>query len=95
VHPRRAVERFGKEASEYTKQALFEKEVFLAFDWDLRDKYRRLLAYIYLPDGSMHNANLISGGFAHAYVRFPFQFIEEFRELEKTAQADKLGVWGS
>ncbi|MDR3312548.1 MAG: thermonuclease family protein [Spirochaetaceae bacterium] len=94
VHPRREVEHFGREASDWTKQALLHKQVFLAFDWELRDKYNRLLAYIYLPDGTLHNADLVRGGYGHAYTRFPFQFMEEFRSLEKDACEQKRGLWG-
>ncbi|GMO39244.1 MAG: hypothetical protein Ta2B_18910 [Termitinemataceae bacterium] len=93
VHPNKSVEYFGKEASDYTKAALLGKTVFVAFDWDTRDKYDRLLAYIYTADGKCHNAQLIKEGYAHAYTRFPFQFLEEFRVLEKTARDDKKGLW--
>ena len=94
VHPSRPVEHFGKEASEFTKNRLFEKPVLLAFDWDLRDRYGRLLAYIYLPDGSCHNADIIREGYGHTYTRFPFQFIEEFRALEREAREAGRGLWG-
>ena len=94
VHPQKPVEQFGKEASEFTKNRLFEKPVLLAFDWNLRDRYGRLLAYIYLPDGSCHNADIIREGYGHAYTRFPFQFLEEFRALEREARENERGLWG-
>jgi micrococcal nuclease len=93
VHPSREVEYFGREASDFTKKALLGKDVFLALDWEMRDKYGRLLAYIYLPDAACHNAELIRQGYAHAYTRFPFQFLEEFRGLEQEARAAKAGLW--
>lgn len=94
VHPQKPVERFGKEASDFTKNQLLGKTVFLAFDWDLRDKYGRLLAYIYLPDGACHNAELIRAGYAHAYTEYAFQFVEEFRDLERYARENQKGLWG-
>jgi len=94
VHPNREVEFYGKEASDYTKMMLEGKNVYLAFDWDLRDRYGRLLAYIYTSDGVCHNAELIKYGFGHAYTRFAFQFIEEFRKYEKEARDNKMGLWG-
>jgi micrococcal nuclease len=94
VHPSRPVERFGKEASDYTKGRLLNKPVFLAFDWDLRDHYGRLLAYIYTADGDCFNARLIRDGYGHAYTRFTFQFMEEFRGLEREARERKRGLWG-
>jgi micrococcal nuclease len=96
VHPSRTVEHFGREASDYTKASLLGKTVYLAFDWDLRDRYGRLLAYIYLSeDGGLRcfNAALIQEGFAHAYTRFAFRFMEEFRGLEREAREERRGLW--
>ncbi|MDR0589647.1 MAG: thermonuclease family protein, partial [Spirochaetaceae bacterium] len=69
VHPSRPVERFGKEASDFTREALLGKSVYLAFDWDLRDRYGRLLAYIYTGDGCCFNARIIRDGYAFAYTQ--------------------------
>jgi len=95
VHPQKTVERFGKEASDFTRDHLLNQPVFLAFDWQLRDRYDRLLAYVYLADGSCFNAVLVKDGYAHAYTRFPFQFLEEFRSLERSARERGEGLWGS
>jgi micrococcal nuclease len=103
VHPSRPVERFGREASAYTKASLTGRQVYLAFDWDLRDRYGRLLAYVYLPATGAgaaggvpgcFNAHLVREGYAHAYTRYPFQFMEEFRALEQEARREKRGLWG-
>jgi micrococcal nuclease len=94
VHPSKPVERFGKEASDFTREGLLGQSVYLAFDWDLRDRYGRLLAYIYTGDGLCFNARLIREGYGFAYTRFPFQFMEEFRGLEQQARSEKRGLWG-
>jgi micrococcal nuclease len=94
VHPSRAPERFGKEASLFTRTRLLGKPVYLAFDWDLRDHYGRLLAYIYTQDGGCFNAGIIREGYGHAYIRYPFQFMDEFRHLEQEARNGKRGLWG-
>jgi micrococcal nuclease len=94
VHPRREVETFGKEASDFTKTRLLGKTVYLAFDWDLRDRYDRLLAYVYTQDRRCHNADIIREGYGHAYTRFSFRFMEEFRTLEEEARRAKRGLWG-
>ena len=93
-HPSRPVERFGKEASEFTRSALLGKQVYLAFDWDLRDQYGRLLAYIYTSHEQCFNARLIREGYARAYTWFSFQFMDEFRRLEQEAKRAKRGLWG-
>jgi micrococcal nuclease len=93
IHPRREIEAFGVEASNFTKSRLLGKTVYLAFDWDLRDRYGRLLAYVYTQDRRCHNAELIREGYGHAYTRFPFRFMEEFRALEREAREKKRGLW--
>jgi micrococcal nuclease len=95
VHPSRAPERFGKEASAFTRSRLLGKGVYLAFDWDLRDHYGRLLAYIYTGDGGCFNADIIREGYGHAYTSYPFQFMDEFRRLEQDARNGKRGLWGN
>lgn len=80
-------------ASEFTRRRLQGRIVHLACDWRRRDRYGRLLAYVYLPDGSCHNAELLREGFAHGYTRFPFQFLEEFRALEAAARRQGRGLW--
>ncbi|MDR1307258.1 MAG: thermonuclease family protein [Treponema sp.] len=94
VHPRREVERFGAEAGAFTKGRLLGKTVFLAFDWDLRDRYGRLLAYVYTEDRRCHNAELIREGYGHAYTKYSFRFMDEFRSLEQEARREKRGLWG-
>lgn len=93
VHPSKPVEFFGKEAGAFTRTALEGKQVYLAFDWDLRDDYQRVLAYVYLEDGSCHNANIIFQGYGYAYLTYPFQFMEEFSALEDLARLEKRGLW--
>jgi micrococcal nuclease len=93
VHPNSDIEYFGREASDFTKNTILGKNVYIALDWDTRDKYGRLLAYIYTPDGRCHNAELIKQGYAHAYTRFSFQFLEEFRSLEREARDAGSGLW--
>jgi micrococcal nuclease len=94
VDPHRPVEGYGRAASRLTKEALEKETVYLAFDWNLRDRYGRLLAYVYFGNGGCYNAILIRRGYARAYLRYTFQFTEEFRDFEKTARTKKLGFWG-
>jgi micrococcal nuclease len=93
VDPRKPVEPFAKEASGFTRVNLVGKMVMLAFDWDLRDKYNRILAYIYLTDGRCWNLELLSRGYARAYLDDPFQFSDEFREQERLAREAGIGLW--
>ena len=95
VDPRRPVEFFGKEASAFTRRLVEGKRVRLAYDWERTDRYGRTLAYVYLPDGTFLNAELIRQGYGHAYTRFPFKYLERFRQFEREARAAGRGLWGA
>jgi micrococcal nuclease len=69
------------------------KEVRLEFDWQRRDKYGRLLAYVYLLNGTFLNAEIIKQGYGFAYTRFPFKYLEEFRKYEREATESRRGLW--
>ena len=92
-HPRKPVEYFGMEASTFTKKMVEGKEVRLEYDQQRKDKYGRLLAYVYLMDGTFLNAEIIKQGYGYAYTRFPFKYMEEFRQYEKEARETKRGLW--
>jgi endonuclease YncB( thermonuclease family) len=43
----------------------------------------------------MLNRELIRQGYGHAYTRFRFRYRVEFRQLERTAQDQAIGLWSS
>ena len=93
--PRKPVQCFGEAASAHTKQILTGKSVRLVpdpLDSD-RDKYGRLLRYVMLPDGTDYNASLIRDGYGFAYVVFPYQKIDQYRQLERDARTANKGLW--
>src|SRR5262245_55126126 len=95
VDPRRPVEAYGKEASAFTKRLAEGKSVRLQGETGTgdRDKYGRLLRYVLLPDGTLLNAEIVRQGYGHAYLRYPFARMDEFRALEREARARGLGMW--
>ncbi len=97
VDPRRPVQCFGKQASDFTKHALNGKRIKLEADpqADERDKYDRLLRNVLLEDGTDFNALLIKDGYAQAYVSFPQNPARkvELRKLESEAKAAGAGMW--
>ena len=100
VHPNKAVACFGKEAKQFTSELVEGKTVRLVLDKvntqrRHKDRYGRTLAYAYLADGTMLNRELIRQGYAHAYTRFPFRYLVEFRELELQARTRTVGLWSS
>ena len=93
AHPLKPVQYFAKEASSFTKKMVEGKEVRLEFGWQRRDKHERLLAYVYLKDGTLLNAEIIKQGYGFAYTRFPFKYLEEFRLYQKKAKENRQGLW--
>ncbi len=70
------------------------QEVSLEYDWEKKDKYGRTLAYIYRKsDGLFINAEIIKQGYGFAYTRFPFKYLDEFRQYEQNAREKYLGLW--
>lgn len=92
-HPKKPVQYFGKEASTFTKRMVEGKKVRLEFDQNQRDRYGRLLAYVFLEDGTFLNAEIIKQGYGHAYTKYPFIYMEKFREYEREARLRKRGLW--
>jgi micrococcal nuclease len=56
---------------------------------------RRTLAYVYLEDGRLLNAEIIRQGYGFALTKFPFSRMEEFRKLEREARELGRGLWAS
>ncbi|HVQ44853.1 MAG TPA: thermonuclease family protein [Candidatus Saccharimonadia bacterium] len=93
--PRKPVQCFGQAAAAHTKALLEDKNVRLEPDPtnSNRDKYHRLLRYVYLPDGTLVNAEIIRDGYAFAYTVFPLVRLDEFRALETEARSANRGLW--
>lgn len=96
VHPNKAVQCFGKEASAYNKQLVTGKKVRLVKDVSDTDRYARLLRYVYLEDGTFVNEVLITEGYARA-ATFPpdVRYSEQFAAQARQAQLSKLGLWSA
>ncbi len=98
VDPRKPVQCFGKEASNKTKEMLSGKQVRLEADptQDDRDKYGRLLRYVFLEDGTNYNQWLVVQGYAHEYTYdIPYKYQAEFKAAERQAQNLNRGLWSA
>jgi micrococcal nuclease len=96
------VEHFGKEAAAFTRRVVEGKRVRLEFDPANAPRahkdsmqQRRTLAYVFLEDGTLLNAEIIKHGYGFAYTRFPFAQVEEFRRFEREAREQRRGLWTS
>ncbi|PDW02423.1 thermonuclease family protein [Candidatus Viridilinea mediisalina] len=96
VDPRRPVECFGREASEHARQLLNVPYVRLEADpsQDSRDRFGRMLRYVWLEDGRMVNLEQLLGGYAFEYTfRVPYAYQAEFKAAERIAREDQVGLW--
>lgn len=95
-HPRLGKQPFGQEAKLFTKQ-LIENGANIELEFDIgqnRDKYNRLLAYIYV-DNKMVQEELLKNGLARvAYIYPPnTRYVDTFTELQKQAQQKAINIW--
>ncbi len=96
VDPRTVVQCFGKEASDKAKATLTGAKVRLEQDATQgeRDKYGRILAYVFLEDGSNFNKYMISEGYAHEYTyNVPYKYQQDFKAAQADASNTDRGLW--
>ena len=96
VDPRRPVQCYGKEASAYTKSLLTDKTVYLEADESQsdRDKYNRLLRYVWLDAQTNVNKQFVAEGYAYEYTyNLPYKYQAEFKAAEKEAKDAGKGLW--
>ncbi len=88
--------RMGKMSAEFTRRLLSAgKTVYLEFDVQKTDRYGRLLAYVWLEDGSMLNEVLVREGYATIYTIPPnVKYQERLLEAQRYARENRKGLWG-
>jgi micrococcal nuclease len=95
VDPNIGVECFGSDASELNRELVEGERVRLVFDAERRDRYDRLLAYIYVGD-TFVNAELVRRGYARTLTIEPNDtFAERFARLAQEAANAGRGLWGA
>jgi micrococcal nuclease len=77
----------------FVNQLVTGKKVRVEFDSENSERYGRLLAYVYLADGTFLNAEIIKQGYGFADVKYPFNYMEEFRGYEREARENRRGLW--
>ena len=108
VHPNKPVEFYGKEASNFTKSQLTDQIVWLQTDVEVKDRYGRMLAYVWLREPSeedfdnedsireyMFNAKLLLDGYAQLMTIQPnSRYSNLFVYFQREAREAKKGLWG-
>ncbi|KYH30571.1 thermonuclease precursor [Moorella mulderi DSM 14980] len=99
-------EPYGKEAAAYTQKRLAGKQVYLELDVGERDKYGRMLAYVWLEKpandseaevrAKMYNAELLLNGYAQVMTVPPnVKYADLFVKLQREAREAGKGLWGA
>ncbi len=83
----------SRQVKKYNIRHVKGKKVRLELDQPKKDKYGRLLAYVYLPGGDMLNSLLLEKGLATVFRRYDFRYKKDFLKTEKIAQKKKRGLW--
>jgi micrococcal nuclease len=90
----KVIQALGKRSYNFTRDLVEGKRVRLEFDVEKRDKYKRVLAYVYLKDGTFVNAEIVKQGYASLMTYPPnVKYVDTFKELYKQARENNRGLW--
>ena len=81
------------QAEDFIRTMVVGKEVKLKYDRQKMGNEVRILAYVYLPDGTFLNAELIKQGYARSNKKIPFKYRKVFENYEMEAKEKKKGMW--
>jgi len=94
AHKDKPAERLGPEARDFNRRLVFGKKVRLEFDREKYDQYGRLLAYVFLLDGTFVNGALVREGYAYFFFHPPNKKYErQLLGLQRQAMDNKAGMW--
>jgi len=94
AHDNQKAEAFGYAAKKYNQSLIRFKKVRLEFDKEKYDRYGRLLAYIFLIDGTFINKEMIEKGYAYALIRKPnVKYDRMLLQTQRDAMSAKQGMW--
>jgi micrococcal nuclease len=94
-HPDQPAECFGEESALFTQRSLEGGRIHIEFDVERRDRFDRLLGYVFLG-GELFNSTLVSHGFAIERAYPPnLAHQEELRLAETEARRNRRGLWGA
>lgn len=90
----RQAEAGGQEAKKWLAERLQDKQIYLEYDVEKRDKYNRSLAHIFLVDGEHLNTSLLETGLASLSLIPPnLRYAQQMTAAQQYAEAEGLGIW--
>jgi micrococcal nuclease len=96
-HPWKGVQCYGQRASDFNARLVADELVRLVRDVERRDRYGRLLAYVYrVRDGLFVNAELARLGYAQPLSIAPdTRHADRFADLARQARRQGRGLWSA
>ena len=87
--------RWGARARDFLARLVKNRRVKVVFDVQERDRYGRLLGYVYTQDGTFVNLELVRQGYAMVLTYPPnVAHVEAFTAAQHQARAKRLNIWG-
>ncbi len=93
---KKTIKKLGELASEYVKNFVEGKKVYLEREpnYEDKDRYGRLLRWVYLEDGTFINGKIVKDGYGQVYEQYPVSKTDELRKYQKEARENNRGLWG-
>ena len=93
-HENQKAQPYGYLARSFNKKLVLSQKIVLEFDEERHDRYGRLLAYIYLPDGSFLNSRMLENGMAYYLYRRPnVKYDKRLLKKQQDAMRAQKGLW--
>jgi micrococcal nuclease len=90
----RPADPLAQESKNFVAGLIQGKPVRLEYDRERYDRYGRLLAYLFLPDGAMVNAAVVRRGLARVYTQAPnLRYQDDLNAVQREAMAAGRGLW--
>ena len=93
-HENQKAEPYGYKARSFNKTVVLSQKIRLEFDRERHDRFGRLLAYVFLPDGSFLNERLLENGLAFFLYRNPnVKYDKLLMKAQQRAMKARKGMW--
>ena len=94
AHDGHKAEPYGEASKRFNASLVHHKNVRLEFDKEHNDQYERLLAYVFLKDGTFVNAEILLNGYAFLlYHRPNIKHHSAMLKSQRAAMSAKKGIW--
>jgi micrococcal nuclease len=96
AHEDHPAECYGTKAKKANGKWVFNKRVTLRYDREKKDRYGRLLAYVFSPEGKCVNEEMLRAGYAFVFkISKGFERFKSFLSIQRGAMRNRRGMWGA